>query len=103
MSRSPNHTTERAAPGVVIQFKPHEFGWLKRNTPGPSGQLGGYQRFENKLIDLTDRATLRCPLAPADLERMIRYAQKYGTGGPNQRIRDACIPALRRAGIELVT
>jgi hypothetical protein len=85
----------------VLAFAPHEFKWLKHNEPGPSGQLGGYQRLENHIVARTDRASLRCPLDDKRLPQLIRCIQLYGDGGPNRRLRAACIPALRRAGIEL--
>jgi hypothetical protein len=87
---------------VAILFKPHEFRRLKVNTPGPSGRLGGYPAHENWLIANTDPASLVCRLPPRELARTIKYARPdYGSGGPNARIRAACIPALRRAGIDL--
>jgi hypothetical protein len=98
--RSPN----RNAPTPLelpLQFQPHEFRMLRFNRPGPSGLLGGYPRHENWLIEHTDAGTLVCKLPPAQLARTIKYIKCYGTGGPNQRIRNACIPALRRAGIDL--
>lgn len=93
------------APGVTLHFLPHEVGFLKRNEPGPSGLMGGYQREENWLIDHIDRTTGECHLDPVHFERICRYCRSdkkgYGPGGPNARIRAACIPALRRAGIDL--
>lgn len=100
MTRKANRNAS-TRPATVLTFAPHEFRWLKWNEPGPSGQLGGYQRLENHIITTTDKATLRCPLDEQRLPRLIRYIQRYGSGGPNGRLRDACIPALRRAGIEL--
>jgi hypothetical protein len=100
MSRKPNARNPTKLATVVV-FQPHEFGFLKVNTPGPSGVLGGYPRHENWLIEHTDRATLRVELDPVRLHRTITYCQKYDDGGPNRRIRAACIPALRRAGIDI--
>jgi hypothetical protein len=99
-TRSPNHVAP-SPPGFVMFFQPHEYRMLKRNQPGLSGALGGYQRHENWLIEHTDPATLRCELPPQQFERTVRFIKRYGKGGPNRRIRDACIPALRRAGVDL--
>lgn len=101
MTRKPN-TTQPSKPGLVLIFRPHEFGLLKLNTPGPSGKLGGYPREENWLVANTDPVTFRCELDAVHLERLIRYCTGYGPGGPNKRLRAACIPALRRVGIELL-
>ena len=89
-------------PATVIAFAPHEFKRLKHNTPGPSGLLGGYQRLENHIIERTDAASLRCALDDKHLARLIRDCKRDDSGGPNARIRAACIPALRRAGIDLL-
>ena len=85
----------------MLIFEPHEFSRLKRNVPGPSGRLGGYPMFENRLLDLTDPATLRCRLDATEFERLVRYINHYGGGGPNDRIRQACVPPLRRCGVNL--
>lgn len=95
--RRPNAKPGRDAPGVTLAFLPHLFAILKRNTTA-----GGYQDFENWLLDNTDPVTLQCVLDPVRLERLMRYCRSYGAGGPNKRIRAACIPALRQAGIELL-
>ncbi len=99
MSRRPNRNP-RTEVITVVHFLPHERKRLHYNLPGPSGQLGGYPRHENWIIDNTD-ASGNCPMDATRLERTIRYCREYGKGGPNQRIRDACIPALRRIGIDL--
>lgn len=100
--RKPNATPGHK-PGLVLVFEPHLFRILKHNKPGPSGlPVGGWGREENWLIANTDPTTLRCELDAKHLERIIRYCKSYGQGGPNRRIRAACIPALRRAGIELL-
>jgi DNA polymerase III alpha subunit len=98
--RSPNQTTEQTPNGLVLQFTAEEFSQLKINTPGASGDMGGYQKFENLLIERTDRNRC-CALTPVELERLIRYINNYGGGGPNERIRRACKPALARLGIIL--
>jgi len=84
---------------ATITFIATEFRILKLNRPGPSGLLGGYQRMENELIENTNAQTGRCFLTDKKLERLIRYCQSYGPGGPNGRLRKACIPALRRSGL----
>jgi hypothetical protein len=99
--RRKNSTTGRAPLGFVLTFNNEEFSTLKVNRPGPSGTLGGLGKHENRLIDLTDPNTLHCPLDPVDFTRSVMYCLNYGGGGPNGRIRAACIPALRRIGIAL--
>ena len=100
MTRQANGSPPRRfAAGVTLVFKPHELRMLKRNVPGPSGALGGYQRMENYLVE--NVAEYAVFLDPIRLERLIRYIGNYGSGGPNGRLRDAGIPALRRAGIEV--
>jgi hypothetical protein len=102
MARKPNDNDPTPL-GKVLTFQAHEFGFLKRNKPGPSGKLGGYPRHENWLIDNTDQVTFKVVLNPVKLARTIEYSQPhYGRGGPNSRIRAACIPALRRIGIDLL-
>lgn len=88
-------------PGWTITFTPEEFAQLHWNVPGPSGLLGGYQRLENWLIDHTSALGLSCTLDAAHFERLLRYLRRYGSGGPNERMRDACIPALNRAGLDV--
>ena len=97
MTRRANSNGGPTLPGFTLKFAPHEFRRLKRNPPGG----GGWQQFENILIEQTDPGTLTCPLNPTHLERLIRYCKSYGPGGPNKRIREACIPALRRIGIDV--
>lgn len=101
MTRAPNKTPRNASVTVALFFQPHEFKSLKHNSPGPSGKLGGYPRHENWLIAHTNQKTLCVVLDPTRLERTIRYCRSYGDGGPNRRLRSACIPALRRVGIDL--
>ena len=100
MPRAPNRNDPTPL-AIVLTFKPHEFRALKHNEPGPAGVLGGYQKHENLLKRLTDPETLELELPPVLLTRTIKYCSNYGPGGPNKRIREACIPALRRAGIDL--
>lgn len=102
MPRKPNRNTERLPPGITLTFLPHEFRFLKLNKPGPSGDLGGLAKRENRLIELTNPSSLTCYLDPTEMEQTMRYCRKYGSGGPNGRIKAACIPAFRRQGIELV-
>jgi len=82
---------------VTLVFTGDELRCLRLNKPGKSNLLGGYQRFENWLLRNTDAQTGMCLLTPERLERMKRYCASYGPGGPNDRIRKACEPALRRA------
>lgn len=100
MTRSGNRTPPEP-PGVILYFEPHEIGALQFNTPGPSGVLGGYAKAENFLLESIDQATGRCVLDAIHFERMVRYCLNYSDGGPNRRIRTACIPALSRAGINI--
>lgn len=100
-ARKANKTPRDRGVGLLrLRFLPHEFARLKRVWPGPSGVIGGMGLFENKLMDITDRQTLVCELDPVLQDRLERYITKYGPGGPNRRIRAACIPALRRLGID---
>lgn len=98
MMRRPNRKTYHAAPGVWLKFTADEIGILKHNIPGPGG-LGGYQGMENILVAGTDRTSLRCYLTPRLFERLVRYVNSYGPGGPNDRIRRACRPALARLNL----
>lgn len=84
-------------PGASVTLTPFEAGELKCNMT-----RGGYQDLENWLINNMDAATCAIWLDPVMLERVIRCCKKYGPGGPNKRIRSAMIPALRRAGIEVM-
>jgi len=102
MARRPNFTTTREPPGVTFTFLPHEFRRLKFNKPGPSGKLGGAGGYENKVIEKTDPVTLVCTLDPLTYTQVSTICRHYGPGGPNNRIRRACIPALRRVGIDLM-
>lgn len=88
---------------TLLTFTRDEFDTLKYNLPGPSRQMGGYQKFENWLIDNTNLVTMKCCLDERKLERLIRYVNNYGPGGPNGRIRLACRPPLERLGIVLNT
>jgi hypothetical protein len=100
--RKPNKNRTPAPAGQAFTFLPHEFAILKFNKPGPSGVIGGYQGMENIVITCTNKTTLTCVLAAGHFERLVRYIQKYGDGGPNKRLRNACIPALRRINIDLL-
>ena len=100
--RKPNKNPAHAPPGMAFQFAPELFAILKFNHPGPSGKIGGYQKMENILIECTNKITLVCVLNAKYFERLTRYIQNYGSGGPNGRMRAACIPALRRIGIDLL-
>jgi hypothetical protein len=96
----PNH----GQPEIELQFLPHEYGGLKFNKANGPGALGGYQQCENMLLELTDPQTLRCPLSPDQNALVQRRCRAVLTddGGPQKRIRDACIPAYRRLKIELL-
>jgi hypothetical protein len=88
---------------IVVVFEPHERRTLKWNERPESGNFGGWPRLENRLIELTDQETGICSLGPEDFTRLIVYLTRhYGSGGPNGRVRSACIPVLRRAGIDLL-
>ena len=102
MTRKPNKTPSR--PRIhTLTFLPHEFARFKRYpvNPKPGSKIGGEQRMVNYIFDGTDRATLICLFDTVMWERMQSYIKKYGPGGPQKILRDSCIPALRREGIEL--
>lgn len=85
---------------TLVTFTGAELRCLRFNKPGASGLLGGYPRMENWLLRNTDALTGRCLLTPKMLERLTRYcSERYGSGGPNDRLRKACLPALRRAAL----
>jgi len=98
MPRKPNQNPP-TQPGKTLWLKPHEVMFLKINKPGKSGALGGYQRMENYLLEhVTTGGGVYLDVKM--LERLVRYCMNYGGGGPNSRLRNSCIPALRRIGIE---
>jgi len=102
MKRRPNKSGPSTRdPTTEFDFLPHEFKTLKINTPGPSGRMGGYQDMENDVIACTD-AVLHCTLTDELFARLCRLIKRHGPGGPNKRLRTACVPALRRIGIDLV-
>lgn len=82
-------------PGITVTLLPHERGFLRHNRTH-----GGYQDLENWVH--TQSAAGAFHLDPVRLERLIRCIQRYEQGGPNNRLRRAFIPALRRAGIDLL-
>jgi hypothetical protein len=86
------------ANGHMLHFEPHERRRLKLNKPG-----GGLQGMENFLVTGID-ANGDIFLDHEKLKRLKHYcgSPSYGSGGPNGRLRDACIPVLRRIGIEVV-
>lgn len=85
----------------MLHFTPEEYACLKYNLMGPSRKMGGYQEMENWLVDNIDLTTGKCLLDAKRQFRLISYIVKNGPGGPNGRIRKACIPALARLGINL--
>lgn len=86
---------------TVVVVQPHERRFLRHYEPGPSGQLGGYQKHVNWVVDNIDADNGELRLDPIRLDRTIRYITRHGPGGPNQSLRNALIPPLRRAGIDL--
>lgn len=110
MARRPNRKTTRrqivGAPhkleAIILQFTRDEFGRLKHNTPPGDAKMGGWQGVENMLVALTDPVTLRCPLDRDQNYQVQEYCKTTESGGPNARVRGACIPAFRRLGIELL-
>lgn len=99
--RSPNRNREPAPLGLVLTFTDGEVQTLKHNEPGPSGDLGGWGRLENWLLENTD-AQRRCVLDPLHWMRLTVYYKSEAKGGPNYRVRAVCGPALRRIGIILL-
>ena len=102
MARKANKNTPIGL-AIVLTFQPHEHRTLRRNEVPASGNFGGWPRLENRLIELADQGSGVCVLGPEDFTRLIVYLTRhYGPGGPNGRVSTACVPALRRAGIDLV-
>jgi len=99
MTRTPNKNP-RTAPRFMVRFHPHELAQLKFNLPGPTASVGGVGRLENWIIENTDEGGT-CAFDFEQMGRTIYYIQNYGKGGPNGRIREACITAFRRIGIDL--
>jgi hypothetical protein len=84
-------------PSYTLTFLPHEAKRFKRYR----SKGGGYQEMVHWFFDNIHPLTLTATFDAVRLERLIRYVKKYDGGGPNQILRDSCIPALRRIGIEL--
>lgn len=111
MTRKPNRKTthepvdpNHGLPAFTLQFLPPEYHGMKTNKAVGPGALGGYQQCENMLLALTDPQTLQCPLSPDQNALVQRRCRAVMTdqGGPQARIRTACIPAFRRLGVELL-
>jgi hypothetical protein len=94
MTRQPNENP-RVPVHFTVHFHWHEIERLKRYKPG-----GGYQDLMNWLVDNIDESGL-CHMSDEIMGRTIRYCMRYGDGGPNNRIRQACVPALKRIGITI--
>jgi len=69
---------------------------LKWNTPGPSNEMGGYQRCENEAITRADGHAETVPgkFYKIDVDKdfwwmLTRYIQRHEGGGPNERLRRA--------------
>lgn len=101
MSRKPN---QRSPQPICLRlvFQRHEVRRLKLNMPSAAGHLGGFPRLENWLVKNIDTATGELTLDAKHEARLRHYIQNYGPGGPNGRVRAACVPAFRRAGIDLL-
>jgi hypothetical protein len=100
--RRANKKVTPAPAGIAFQFTAQEYAILKFNHPGASGVIGGYQKMENIVVETTNKTTLVVVLNAIHYERLTRYIKSYGDGGPNKRLRKACVPALRRIGIDLL-
>lgn len=83
-------------PGITVDFNMPE----RRRLRPHYRTKGGYQDLVNWIIDNTD-ADGRCHFDPIHFDRTVRGVQRYGRGGPQERLRDACIPAFSRVGIVL--
>jgi hypothetical protein len=94
-TRNPNR--QPAEKDVVIRYEltKSERACLKHREPGPSGKLGGYQQFENWLVDELDHhpATTGIKyvveLDTKRRSRLTNYIQLHGSGGPNADLRKA--------------
>lgn len=104
--RRPNRTTDRTEvqpepTGITLILTKLEQGFLKRQK---GRTLGGFQLCENMLLDLLNPLTGEIVLDPMQHGRVKYYCltgDKNG-GAPNSDIRNSCIPAFRRKGIELL-
>lgn len=86
-------------------FTEHEDRRL-RPEGGRYQSRGGYQDLVNWYLDNIEQPNAaglrRCWVDPIHLDRTLRGVQNYGDGGPQDRLRDACIPAFARAGVIMV-
>lgn len=105
MSRKPNRHGQRWRPCPPDPDRIYHWEWLphekRRLEPFPKG--GGLQSLVNRLWQNTNSQTLSCWCDAYDYERVIHYIKTTGPGGPNDLLREICIPVWRRTfGVELV-
>lgn len=65
---------------MILYLSQHELAALFRQAPSTRGD-GGWQSLLVKLQKQTSKKTGRIYLIPRDIERIARYAFKYGHGG----------------------
>jgi len=96
--RATNKTSSARADDILLTWSLTEMERteLKWNTPGPSNQLGGYQRCENEAITRLDghAETIPGKLYKINIDKdfswmLTRYIQRHEGGGPNERLRKA--------------
>lgn len=99
--RRPNRNASGKS-GIRLFFTRDDFSELKWNED----DTGGYQSFENWLIVQIEQAEPSHPdrfavfLPDPRFGRLMRYvSSKYGSGGPNNRLRRACERPLTEIGI----
>lgn len=96
MTRSVNRTPSEKEVLIRYTLTAEERALFTIRTPGPSGELGGYARLVNILAEMADNhpETVVGLSYYVDLngklrDRLCRYIQLHGSGGPNTELRGA--------------
>lgn len=83
-----------AAPVVIVAVLTDD-EWTVLDRP-VNGRAGGHQYLLRRILQRANRELRRVTLLPQDLEKVERYAAKYGDGGYQDRFW-AVLSAVRRA------